>query len=173
MAEIDFITAFGRLLRDGKLRDEFAQDPLAVAKRIQLRPAELTAWQQLIPADVEFQAAVLLRKRLALVKFYLPETSQRLGEELWPTFQRYARQHWPGEANAKLHDAFRFCQQLRQQQPTAVVAVEWNRLQVALTKHGLAFYPAQLRVRGKNRRGIQLLLRSRRQMREYFFHLGL
>jgi hypothetical protein len=34
VAEIDFITAFARLLRDGKLRDAFAANPQAIARQV-------------------------------------------------------------------------------------------------------------------------------------------
>src|SRR5258708_6828653 len=90
----DFFTAFCRLLRDGKLRDVFAVNPQAAAEQVKLRLADCPAWLQLVPEDVEFQAIVLLRKRLDLVKYFVPETSRQLGEKLWPAFYTYARVSW-------------------------------------------------------------------------------
>jgi len=88
---IDFITAFGRLLRDGNLRDVFALNPQHAGRQIYLRESDLPAWLQLDPADVEFQAEVLLRKRLDLVKWFAPETCRRLDKKLWPVFRQFAR----------------------------------------------------------------------------------
>ena len=120
MTEIDFITAFGRLLRDGKLRDLFAASPQAAAVQVRLQRTDWPAWQQLVPADVEFQATVLLRKRLDLVKFFAPETCRRMGGQLWSAFHDFARAGWPAEGSAKISDAFLFCRHLRRQGAKAV-----------------------------------------------------
>ena len=174
MPETDFITAFARLLRDGKLRDAFAADSKTAARQIHLREADLPAWLQLIPADVEFQADVLLRKRLDLVKFFAPETCRRLGEKLWPAFRAFARENWPPENAAKFFDAFQFCEQLKQQPSEAVAAAEWNRLRFAFSKRRLAFHGVRMPdARRRSRRGLQFFLRGRGcQWREIFFHFG-
>lgn len=173
--EIDFITAFGRLLRDGRLRDAFAVSPQTAAKQIQLRPSDLPLWLQLIPGDVEFQATVLLRKRLDLVKYFAPETCRRLGETLWATFQRYSRVHWPPEGTAKIFDTFQFCRHLKGQNCEAVAVSEWNRLDFALSKRRAALHWVELpTVKKKSRRGFQLFLRGPgRRWREFFFYFGL
>ena len=172
MAEIDFITAFARLLCDGKLREEFATNPQAVAEKVQLHPADLPAWLQLIPADVEFQADVLLHKRLDLVKFFAPETCRRLGEKLWPEFRGFARLNWPAEGGEKFLDAFQFCRHLRQQNSRAVAASEWNRLDFALSKRWAACHWVPMPVKKmKMRRGFQLFIRSRGgRWREIFLY---
>jgi hypothetical protein len=174
VTETDFITAFARLLRDGKLRDAFAANPQAAARQVHLRAADLPAWLQLIPADVEFQAEVLLRKRLDLVKFFAPETCRQLGEKLWPTFRAFAREHWPPENAAKFSDASQFCERLKQQSPAAVTAAEWNRLRFAFSKRRLAFYAVRMpAARHRARRGLQFFLRGRgRPWREYFFYVS-
>lgn len=175
MAEIDFITAFGRLLRDGTVRDAFAANPQAVAEHFQLRRSDWPAWRQLVPADVEFQAEVLLRKRLDQVTFFAPETCGRLGSQLWPTFRDYARIHWPPDGGAKMLDAFEFCRQLRQTDGQAVVAVEWNRIRFALSKWPAAFYRVQTPGQdGKLRHGLQIFLRGGGpRWWESFFYFGL
>jgi hypothetical protein len=172
--EIDFITAFGRLLRDGKLRDTFAVSPQAAAKEIRLRRSDLPAWLQLVPDDVEFQATVLLRKRLDTVKYFAPDTCRGANEDLWPIFEKYARTHWPPEGRLKIFDAYQFCQHLKKQAPKIVASAEWNRLNFALSKHGVAVHWVKLpTTKEKTRHGLQLFLRGPgRRWREYFFYIG-
>jgi hypothetical protein len=175
VAETDFITAFGRLLCDGKLRDVFAANSQTAAEQIRLRQSDLSAWLQLVPADVEFQADVLLRKRLDLVKFFAPETCRRLGEELWPTFRKFARVNWLPEGGVKISDAFLFCQHLKRQSPEAVAASEWNRLDFALSKRRMALQWVQMpTTKNKTRHGLQFFLRGQGQRwREFFLYFGL
>ena len=172
--EIDFITAFGRLLRDGKLRDAFAASPQAAAEQVQLRPSDRPIWLQLTPSDVESQADVLLQKRMDVVKFMAPQTSRRLGEKLWSVFHRYGRINWPPERSAKIYDTFLFCQYLRVQQSDAVVASEWNRMSFALSKQRAALCWVQMPVgKKKARPGLQFFLRGRDQRWwEIFVYLG-
>ena len=175
VTEIDFITAFARLLRDGHLRDLFASNPQAAAGQIHLRRTDWPAWQQLVAADVEFQASVLLRKRLDLVKFFAPETCGRIGEKLWPAFHSYARAGWPPEGSPKISDAFLFCRHLKQQGSGAIAASEWNRLEFAFSKQQVAWHWVQMPgTKGKIRRGLQFFLRGHgRRWREFFFYVGL
>ena len=173
MAEIDLITALGRLLRDGNLRDAFAASPQAVAGRINLGRHDWPAFLQLVPEDLEFQARILLRKRLELVRQLLPETVRRLGENFRPHFLEYARVNWPDEPRAALHDAFQFCGRIKP--PQLVSKSEWNRLRFALSEKHLAVH-CLLRetLRGKTRLRLQVFFRGRsKQWREFIFHLGL
>jgi hypothetical protein len=172
--EIDFITAFGRLLRDGRLRDAFVASPQAAADLVQLRPSGHSLWLQLEPSDVESQADVLLQKRMDLVKFIVPQTSRRLGETLWSVFQQYGRINWPTGRSEKIYDTFLFCRYLKEQQSKAVVASEWNRMNFALSKRRAALFYLQMpTARNKSRHGFQFFLRGRNQRwREFFFYLG-
>jgi len=171
---IDFITAFGRLLRDGNLRDVFALNPQHAGRQIYLRESDLPAWLQLDPADVEFQAEVLLRKRLDLVKWFAPETCRRLDKKLWPVFRQFARGNWPPEGGAKLSDTLLFCQHLRRQLPGAVAASEWNRLDFAHSKRRLGLRWVQIpTAKMSTRRGLQFFIRGRSQRWwEFFLYLG-
>lgn len=173
--ETDFITAFGRLLRDGKLRDVFSADPRAAAAQIQLKQADLAAWSQLVPADVEFQAQVLLRKRLDLVKYFAPETCRRPGDGLWPIFLKYARINWPPEGAARIVDAFQFCRFLEDKKPGATEPSELNRLTFALGRSRLAVHWVNLPMKNGNpRRGFQIFLRvTGDQWREFFLYVRL
>ena len=91
MVEIDFVTALGRLLRDGNLRAAFTANPQGIANQINLRAHDCLLFVKLIPADLEFQAHILLRKRFELVQQLLPETGRRTGEHFWNLFYEYAR----------------------------------------------------------------------------------
>ena len=160
--EIDFITALGRLLRDGNLRDAFAGDPATVAAQMHLRQTDLPAFLQLVPQELEFQARILLRKRFELTRTFLPETTRRLGDRGWPLFLEYGRANWPTEPRAGLLDAFHFCQRLDKQTPEIVSKSEWNRLRFALSEKHLAIYWHLLEtVRGKARPMMQLFYRGR------------
>ncbi len=174
MVATDFIIGFGRLLRDGNLRDIFAVNPRAAAEQIQLMPADFPAWSQLISEDVEFQADVLLRKRLDLVKFFAPEMSRRLGKNLWPAFHQYSRTSWPPTGSAKISDAIHFFQHLKQSHPTIIVASEWNRLAFAFSKQKAALHWIKMaNPKGKTRHGLQFLYHGRnKRWMEFFFHLG-
>jgi hypothetical protein len=172
--ETDFLNAFARLLRDGNLRDQFTANPQAAAESVHLRRSDWPAWLQLTPADVEFQAGVLLRKRLDLVKFFAPETCRRAGELLWPKFQSYARLNWPATNHAKPADAFQFCRHLREQDRDTVAVSEWNRLAFVFSRRHLSVHWVALPVKGKSRKGLQLFVRGRRgRWREYFFYAGI
>ena len=175
MTEIDFITALGRLLRDGSLRDAFAVNPEAVAAQMNLRGNDKQPFLQLIPEDLEFQARILLRKRFELVRPLMPETLRRLGENCWLHFFEYARTNWPTESRAALQDAFQFCQRLVQQTPEAVSESEWSRLQFALSEKHLAIRWYLLEtICGKARPMIQIFCRGRSlKWRECLFTLGL
>jgi hypothetical protein len=175
VAEIDFITALGRLLRDGTLRDAFAASPEAVATQINLRQSDCPAFLQLVPEDLEFQARILLRKRLEQVRPLLPETVWRLGEHCWPQFLAYALTNWPDDSRAALQDAFQFCQCLRQPHPQWVCPSEWNRLRFALSGKHLSFQVlGRQSIRGKWRPQLQIFFRGRTpRWREWVFHLGL
>jgi hypothetical protein len=175
VTQIDFMTAFGRLLRDGTLRDDFAANPEALAERICLCSADRAAWRQLALADVEFQADILLHKRLELVEFFLPNTAQTLGKNMWLLFRQYGRRYWPPEGSPKVYDAWQFCEHLRRQQPQNIVATEWNRICFSLSKRKIAIHwIAMPNGHGQTRRGWQIFLRQRNnKWLEQFFYLGL
>lgn len=175
MAEIDLITAFGRLLRDGRLRDAFAANPATAAGQIQLCQADLNAWLGLNPTDVELQADVLLRKRLDLVKFFAPGTCRQLGEKLWQEFQQFGRENWPADGSEKITDTFRFCERLKQNEPSTLVKSEWNRLNFAVSNRRIGLHWVRMPgADAQTRRGVQIFLRVKgRGWREFFLYFGL
>lgn len=175
MAEIDFITAFGRLLRDGQLREAFATNPAAVAGQVHLRQADLGTWLELNPTDIELQADVLLRKRLDLVKFFAPGTCRQLGDKLWLEFRQFGRNHWPADGSERIADAFQFCRELGQSNPEAIVKSEWNRLNFAVSDRKIGLHWVQMSgTKAQFRHGLQIFIRGRRhRWQEYLFYFGL
>ncbi len=168
MATVDFITAFGRLLRDGAMRDAFAANPHALAAQLNLRESDCAALAQLIPADLEFQARVLIRKRLDLVQRIIPETCRLLASETWSVFQAYARANWPTSGQSAAHDAHGFCRHLQQHQPDALCKAELNRLRFVLSRRpfGLHFIRRKC-TRNESKPALQVFLRfGRRRWRE-------
>ena len=174
MAELDFITAFARLLRDGPLRDAWAADPLTVTRQIGLAPLEWPAWLQLVPAQVEAQADVLLRKRLDLVRRQMPATCRNLESQLWSHFRAYARACWPPAQASAGWDAREFCRRLHDQQPNLVNQVEWHRLDFRQSQRKVAIHIVGLTFSRKRARpGVQLLWRKSGRCREWWFYFGL
>src|SRR6516164_7853612 len=106
--KIDFITAFGRLLRDGSLRDAYAKDRLGTADRMGVAIEERPVWLALNQADLEFQAEVLLRKRFETVSRLIPQTISNAGARAWPLFADYARKIWPDAEPLEVDDAKQF-----------------------------------------------------------------
>lgn len=160
MAAIDFITVLGRLLRDGALRDAFATNPQAVAAQLDVRASDRAALLDLVPEDLEFQARVLLRKRLDAVRRVIPQTCRGLDAQAWPTFLDYARTTWPSGDDLTARDAFGFCRHLEQRHPGALCEAEWHRLRFALSKQRFAIHRVRWRTKqGKARPALQFFLR--------------
>ncbi len=165
-APIDFTTAFGRLLRDGALRDALAANPRRVVEQLGVREQDRPALLHLVPADLEYQAEILLRKRLGVVREFIPETLRRLAGDAWPRFHHYARRHWPDAPHSGLRDAHAFAGFLQATQPGAICDREWNRLEFFRKQQRLAVH--WVRRRGEDRAGwwrgeLQLLVRTGRQ----------
>jgi hypothetical protein len=170
---IDFVTALGRLLRDGALRDAFALDPTALADRLRVREGDRPMFLQLVPADLEFQAQVLLKKRFGLVRRRLPQTCARLGNEAWPMFRTWAR-------NESIHpttapDAHGFCEHLAHARPVAVCPFERNRMRFTAGRRRCAvhFIVAPSSPRRTLRRPCLQLLLGRGPNRWHEFHVSI
>ena len=140
MPATDFISVFGRLLREGALRDAFAADPRAVADNMGLGESDHLALLRLCPNDLEFQARVLINKRFDTVRKMLPETCVLLGENARPAFHRYAREYWPSIENQTVDDADKFCAFLDRQFPVGFRKAEWNRVRFARSGARLALH---------------------------------
>ena len=160
LATIDFITALGRVLRDGVLRDAFVSDPLALARRIGLRECDQPLFLQLDPVDLEFQARVLLRKRFDSVRPALPRTCGQLGAQARSEFHGYARLRWPAPENQVPEDVFGFCQHLHRSRPGSVCPLGWNRARFACGRRRFAVHWVKA-MPFRGRPGVQLLLRFR------------
>ena len=175
MAAVDFITAFGRLLRDGAMRDDFAANPSAVALRLDLTEGDCAALTQLIPADLEFQARILIRKRLDIVHRIIPETCRALDAEAWSVFHAYARTTWPTSGQSAAHDAHGFCRLLQQHQPDALCEVELNRVRFALSRRRFVLHFIHRKsTRNESKPALQVFWRfGQRRWREITFYFKL
>lgn len=160
MPAIDFITAFGRLLRDGSLRDNFARNPELVALQLDVMASERASLLKLIPEALEFQALVLLRKRLDVVRNIIPETCRRLQESEWPVFSEFARNYWPSDAKPIGTDAHEFCRYLKLCRPGRVNPAEWHRLEFAFSHRCLAIHRIRQPLSGpKEKSFLQIFVR--------------
>ncbi len=164
-AAIDFVTALGRLLQSGPLRDAFAADPAEVARQIGLNESEQGAWLRLAPAELEAQAVVLLKKRFDLVRRGLPRTCQALGgegKEAWKMFRTYARDYWPDQKNPVADDARGFCETLRRTRPDALCRIEYHRVRFLCdgSRWSVRWLTA-VPFRNGFRPGVQIFLRGR------------
>jgi hypothetical protein len=172
--EIDFVTALGRLLQSGALRDAFAADPPAVARQIGVRESDRAAFEQLVPAELEAQAVVLLRKRFDLVRRGLPRTCAALGREAWPEFHSYARNAWPEAQGAAANDALGFCEALRRAQPEALCRIEYHRVRFLCAESRWSVrWLSAVPFRAGFRPGVQIFLRGpRSRWHEWVVYAG-
>jgi hypothetical protein len=127
MPAIDFITALGRLLHDGALRDAFASDSAALMHQLELREPDRALFLQLVPADLEFQARVLMRKRFDLVRRALPRTCAALGEDAWLEFVNFARPRVSTPESSIARDAIGFGEHVRRIRAGCICEVECAR----------------------------------------------
>jgi hypothetical protein len=173
VAPIDFITALGRLLRDGLLRDAFHADPRAVAAQMDLRESDRDAFVRLNPEDLEFQAGVLIRKRFDTVQKFTPETFRRLGCEAWPRFSKYARSYWPAEKDSITKDAYEFCRNLLHGHQEFLCEAEWNRFQFIFGRRRFAVFCVRgILIRHKRRTVLQVFVRSSARWHERLFFMA-
>jgi len=171
----DFITAFGRLLRDGALRDAYAISPAAALDHLNVQEAERSALANLNLEDLEAQARVLLRKRFEIVQHLIPQTCSNLADQAWPQFAGYSRSNWPSDPTASAIDAQQFLAHLQQSYPELISTAEENRVRFALgTKRvSLHFLPHFVICR-LTRPCLQLFVRwTESRWCEYVFYLAL
>ena len=160
--ETDFVTALGRLLQSGALRDAFAADAAAVARQIGVRESDRAAFVRLMPVELEAQAVVLLRKRFDLVRGGLPRTCRELDQGAWATFRRYARDSWPKPKNTAADDALGFCEAIRHDRPEALCRIEYHRVRFLCGKcRWSVWWLDAVPFRQGFRPGLQIFLRGR------------
>ncbi|MEO6567283.1 MAG: hypothetical protein ABIO94_00860 [Opitutaceae bacterium] len=174
MAAVDFITLLGRVLQDGALRDAFQADANAFVRHSALREEDRTSFVRLVPAELEAQARVLLRKRFDLVRRLLPETCRKMGRDAWFEFERYGRSAAPARAAEVARDAAAFSEHLRATHATALCLPEHNRARFVSAHRRLALHLVSVTPRNRTRRwGVQLLVRQRAtRWRELMLFLG-
>ena len=158
VAAIDFITALGRVLHDGALRDAFTADAGTFVREIELRENDQPAFLRLAPADLEIQARVLLRKRFDLVRSHLPMTCREMGKGAWDAFANYGRACVPKTKDSIAEDALYFSQYVGKTQPEFLCAVELNRCRFACEQRRLSIHVVS-GIRKKWLPSLQVLIR--------------
>jgi hypothetical protein len=157
----DFITIFGRLLHDGRLRDDFASEPAIFSRQFGLDEADQDALMRLSPADLEFQASILLRKRFEQIMNFMPHTTSLMGDGAWPMFLTYGRATLLKGTPGALDDAARYCRHCANTFPGSVSQGELNRLNFAVENRRLAVHLVRdLQLRGRGRSGFQIFVRT-------------
>lgn len=172
---IDFTIALARLLRDGALRDRFAADPEVILQAMDVEEGDWASLRQLSVQDLEYQAEILLRKRLDKVRAFLPSTCARLKDAAVPIFLQYARTSWPEEGSLGWKDAEGFLAFLQSHSPESISRSDAYR--VAFLKGDRSrelHWSNDLWIRGRSRRGLQILRRTELgNLRESAVYLGL
>ena len=164
MAGVDLVTALGRLLGNAAMREAFAANPQALASELQLREGDRDLFLQLRPAELEFQARVLLRKRFDLVQAVLPRTCANLGTVAWVLFREYGESRPPtrGEPEQSRDDAVGFAEHVRAVRPGALCLLEANRARFSRGRGQAKICFVRARAeRGSRQPGLQIFLRRR------------
>jgi len=136
LSGVDFLTALGRLLRDAKLREDFARDAALAAEQIGVAETDRAAFERLDVIGLEAQATVLMRKRYRTAQRRLPRTCAGLNQRTWPSFANYARGAWPA---SEATDALAFAEWLLAR-GDAVDIEEINRLRFSLGTRRIAIH---------------------------------
>ena len=167
---METLTALGRLLLDGGLRDAFKADPSKTLGQMGLPESESAALLAIPPDDLEYQAKILIRKRFKLIQPLLRETLSRDEAATQSLFFKYGRIHQPTGDPPAIRDAVGFCRHCKIGDP-----LELNRLKFQLST-------ARLRPRlvfgarrgGRRFYGLQLLYRNgKKEVKEMLISLGL
>jgi len=172
----DFATALARLLQDGALRDRFALDPRGVSSEMGLSEEDSYALSALPPGDLEYQAEILLGKRLETLRPFLSRTLTALGEDAFPVFRLYARKNRPaGLFCQQRYDALAFVEFLTAQRPWAVSLADLRRLRFLQGYRHLALhFLDDEEIRGRRRHGLRIFFRNLTgKVFEWQIYLGL
>jgi hypothetical protein len=132
-----------------------------VADELRLRRADRAAFLALSLDQVEAQAEALLRKRFHQISKLLPLAMERMGDDAWAHFRRYAEGHWPEGHRRHLEDALEFVRYLKAQEVGELSWRELHRLQFLLSERRVAVHVLWgFAVRGRRRPALQLLVRG-------------
>jgi len=167
MPQIDLDTAIGRLLTDPELRKSFRRNSAITAEQIELNQSDRLAFMALNTEQIEAKAQTLIRKRFHEIKQLLPYTLERMGKEGRVHFLEYAFANWPTGHRRHFYDALEFCKYLINYR-IPVNTAEYYRIRFLATRRRFAVYFVKdMFVRGRFRRGFQILFCKSGQPREY------
>jgi hypothetical protein len=171
---MNLVTALGRLLYDGRLRDAFATAPEEVIEQLGLRANDRPALLAVSAAELECQAKVLLRKRFDAIAHLIPDTLSALGEKAWLAFQDYGRQYWPDGKNKELQDVTQFMRHCMEKHRKDVSSRERNKIAfISSNQRTAVHWVRDVRFRNRHRRGLQILVRNGGRWNETVWFLGL
>ncbi len=120
-------------------------------------------------SQLETQSQCLFGKRLHELRFFVPNTVEALGEELWPVFEDYASTFWPSGHRRHQLDALHFLKFLRARN-RPVELREFNRIQFAVSGHRVVF--KVIIARRPICIGVHFLWRHGSGYRDWIWHVG-
>lgn len=166
-ADVDFATAFARLLSDRRLRARFRTDAVELARELGLTGGERTAWLSLDADDLDVQADGLIQKRMREVSRRLSLTWGRLGGRTAARlFRMYAADHWPTGHRRHDEDALGFGRYLVDNGVPVVCEAELNQVQFRVAPRRLSVkFVRRALAAGGGRPAVQILYRRRGELR--------
>src|SRR4051812_3819008 len=90
----NFTDALALLLSDSRLRSNFAQNSLHMARLLQIQEEDMPLFLNLPLDKLEEQAAGIIKKRFSEIKKLIPETISRI-KKPQDSFQQFADTFWP------------------------------------------------------------------------------
>ena len=97
-----------RIYTDENLRREFSRAPERVGRENDLTEKEIRELAEILPAELNFFAESLFRKRLREVEKLLPLTKKALAADFEKRFREFANQFTPASIKKHLEDAIEF-----------------------------------------------------------------
>lgn len=159
----DLNSVLAALLSEPALRAEFRRDPRAFARELSEEQQEELL--SLSPDELDLQGEALVAKRRHEVAQLAPATFARLGSAAAERFACYAATHWPRGHRRHVADAAAFLEFLDARGPRPW-RFELARLRFVLGRRRFAMHRARIPVPGGERAVLQVLVRTRRGVRE-------
>lgn len=134
MSLLDVQNFTARLYTDENLRREFLIAPVEIGKVNNLSEKEIAELTEILPAELNFFADSLRRKRLREVEKLLPLTRKALADDFEKHFREFANQFTPESIKKHLEDAIQFAEFLREREK------DWKRDAAKFEAAKLEFY---------------------------------
>ena len=163
MKQLDVVEAIGLLLRDRRLRSQFAENREATIVGLGVARAQSGYLREVSIEQLETQAESLIRKRCSEVAELIPEIWARLGSQARSVFGQYAEQsNWPEGHRRHAVDAATFCRYLSQHQSGVYLRSEHQWAEFVAGNRGFSIdLVPDLVVQNQRRWAIQICYRRR------------